>query len=92
MRNPAAPAMPAAAYKLSVDKGTVSRIVSFCSDNLQKVSPTTFVATLSNYSPKPQFNVLMIESETPPPPVAPPAPRTVSPAAPGPVGIDPVAR
>ena len=92
MRNAAAPPLPAVAYRLSVDKGKPSRIVSFCSDNLQKTSPTTFVATLSNYSPKPQFNVLMIESEAPLPSPSPAPPRTTSPAAPPSTGIDPAGR
>jgi hypothetical protein len=66
LRNPPGPPMPAVAYRLSVDKGKASRIVSFCAQNLIKTSPTTFVANLSNYVPQPDFNLLVIEGEAPP--------------------------
>lgn len=66
LRNPPAPPMAAFAYRLSVDKGKASRIVSFCAQNLIKTSPTTFVANMSNYVPQPDLNLLMIEGEAPP--------------------------
>ncbi|MCI4678288.1 DUF4424 domain-containing protein [Rhodoblastus acidophilus] len=66
MRDPAAAPVPAVAYRLSVDKGKASRIVSFCAQNLNKTSPTTFVAKMSNFVPKPEFYLLIIEGRTSP--------------------------
>jgi Domain of unknown function (DUF4424) len=79
MRDPGAPPMPAVAYRLSVDKGKESRIVSFCAQNLKKISPTIFVAKMSNHVPNPEFNLLMIEGKAPPPSRRAPAPRPVAP-------------
>ena len=79
MRDPAAPPMPAVAYRLSVDKGKELRIVSFCAQNLKKVSPTIFVAKMSNHVPNPEFNLLMIDGKTPPRSRRSPPPRSVAP-------------
>jgi hypothetical protein len=52
---------PIGAFRLVVDKGD-STFVSFCSDGVRKIGPTTFEMTAKNYAPRRDIDVLFIKS------------------------------
>ena len=56
---------PVQAYHLVVDKGRPQRIVSFCSENLKKVSATTFETKGTDLTPRAGFDLLMIDRGEP---------------------------
>lgn len=86
LRNSSEADLPATAFTLTVDKGKATRIVTFCSDNLKKVGPTTFKTTMTNFVPKPDFGILLLDGDAPrrpaPPPPAPLAAPATLPTAP----------
>ena len=47
-------------FRLVVDKGRVDRLVSFCFDNVKKISPTAFEASLENFTPSHDLKILLI--------------------------------
>jgi hypothetical protein len=47
-------------FHLIVDKGRVDRLVSFCFDNVKKISPTAFEASLENFTPAHDLKILLI--------------------------------
>jgi hypothetical protein len=55
-----APASPIKDFRLVVDKGRPDRVVSFCMDNLKKISPTAFEIRATDYMPDHKLKVLMI--------------------------------
>lgn len=51
---------PIKSFRLIVDKGRVDRLVSFCFDNVKKISPTAFEARLENFVPTQDLKILLI--------------------------------
>jgi len=51
---------PIKSFRLVVDKGRVDRLVSFCFDNVKKISPTAFEASLENFVPTRDLKILLI--------------------------------
>lgn len=47
-------------FRLVVDKGRADRLVSFCFDNVKKISPTAFEASLENFTPTQDLKILLI--------------------------------
>ncbi|WPP03501.1 DUF4424 domain-containing protein [Methylocella tundrae] len=47
-------------FRLVVDKGKPDRLVSFCFDNVKKISPTAFEARLENFTPTQDLKILLI--------------------------------
>ncbi|PNG26106.1 DUF4424 domain-containing protein [Methylocella silvestris] len=47
-------------FHLIVDKGKSDRLVSFCFDNVKKISPTAFEAKLENFTPAQDLKILLI--------------------------------
>ncbi len=47
-------------FRLVVDKGRPDRLVSFCFDNVKKISPTAFEADLENFTPTQDLKILLI--------------------------------
>ena len=47
-------------FRLVVDKGRTDRLVSFCFDNVKKISPTAFEASLENFTPTQDLKILLI--------------------------------
>jgi hypothetical protein len=51
---------PIKSFKLTVDKGRPDRLVSFCFDNVKKVSPTNFEAVIQDFTPKQDLKILLV--------------------------------
>lgn len=51
---------PIKSFRLVVDKGRVDRLVSFCFDNVKKISPTVFEASLQNFVPTQDLRILLV--------------------------------
>ncbi|HXW72954.1 MAG TPA: DUF4424 domain-containing protein [Methylocella sp.] len=51
---------PIKGFRLVVDKGRADRLVSFCFDNVKKISPTVFEANLENFVPARDLKILLI--------------------------------
>jgi hypothetical protein len=51
---------PIKSFRLVVDKGRVDRLVSFCFDNVKKISPTTFEARAENFVPTRNLKILLV--------------------------------
>jgi hypothetical protein len=51
---------PIKSFCLVIDKGRVDRLVSFCFDNVKKISPTAFEASLENFVPTRDLKILLI--------------------------------
>jgi hypothetical protein len=47
-------------FRLVIDKGRADRLVSFCFDNVKKISSTSFAASLENFTPKQDLKILLI--------------------------------
>ena len=47
-------------FRLVVDKGRVDRVVSFCLNNLKRISPTAFEMRVPDYQPEGELKVLLI--------------------------------
>ncbi|WP_374309024.1 DUF4424 family protein [Methylocella sp.] len=56
----AASAGPVKSFRLHVDKGRPDRLVSFCFDNVRKVSPTAFEAQAENFTPTRDLKILLV--------------------------------
>lgn len=57
---------PIGAFRLVVDKGDTSSLVSFCGEGVKKIGATEFEMTRSNFTPKSDLNVLILKRlETP---------------------------
>lgn len=53
---------PIGTFKLTVDKGGPTNLVSFCADGVKKAGPTTFVVEKSNWEPDRDLSVLILQS------------------------------
>ena len=47
-------------FRLVIDKGRPDRVVSFCLDNLKRISPTAFEMRASNFTAANDLKVLLI--------------------------------
>lgn len=47
-------------FRLVVDKGKPDRLVSFCLDNVKKISPTAFEVRMKDYTPDRDLKILLI--------------------------------
>ncbi|MEP1092125.1 MAG: DUF4424 family protein [Rhizobiaceae bacterium] len=52
---------PIGTFKLTVDKGSVQNLVSFCGENVRKISPTEFSMTKKEFWPQKNLQVLFLE-------------------------------
>lgn len=50
-------------FRLSVDKGKPTRLVSFCLENLRKISPTSFEMRATDFRPSGLFKILLVGSK-----------------------------
>lgn len=55
-----APSAPLRQFRLTVDKGRPTRIVSFCLNNLKKISATGFEMRASDYRPSGALKILLV--------------------------------
>jgi hypothetical protein len=44
-----------------VDKGKPQNLVSFCAESVKKISPTQFEMKKTNFEPKDDLNILIVE-------------------------------
>jgi len=51
---------PIKQFRLVVDKGRADRLVSFCGDNVKKISPTAFEMNLTEFTPQRDLKILLI--------------------------------
>ena len=51
---------PIADFRLVVDKGTPKNLVSFCGDDIKKISPTQFEMRKTNWRPEKDLSVLIL--------------------------------
>jgi hypothetical protein len=47
-------------FKIVIDKGKPDRLVSFCLDNVKKISPTAFEVRMKDFSPDKDLKILLI--------------------------------
>lgn len=52
---------PIGTFRLTVDKGAAENIVSLCAEGLKKTGPTTFVMEKTDYTPKDDLRILIVE-------------------------------
>jgi len=60
LKNAANPPMPIKDLKIVVDKGKPDRLVSFCLDNVTKISPTAFEIRMKDFTPDRDLKILLI--------------------------------
>jgi Domain of unknown function (DUF4424) len=58
-----APSAPIKDFRLVVDKGKPDRVVSFCLDNLKRISPTAFEMRAANFTPNGTLKILLVGRE-----------------------------
>jgi hypothetical protein len=51
---------PVKDFKLVIDKGKPDRLVSFCLDNVKKISPTAFEVRMKDFTPERDLKILLI--------------------------------
>jgi hypothetical protein len=56
---------PIGQFTLTVDKGAAQNLVSFCGDDVKKISPTQFQMRKKNYKPRKNLNVLILTPVSP---------------------------
>ena len=47
-------------FKIVIDKGKPDRLVSFCLDNVKKISPTSFEVRMKDFTPDRDLKILLI--------------------------------
>jgi hypothetical protein len=52
---------PIADFRLVIDKGAPGSLVSFCGEGVKKIAPTQFEIRKTNFSPKSDLDVLIVE-------------------------------
>ncbi|SFE34248.1 DUF4424 domain-containing protein [Methylobacterium sp. 13MFTsu3.1M2] len=55
---------PIGTFKLTVDKGDPTTLVSFCATGLRKTGPTTFESVVTDYVPRRDIDILMLKTTT----------------------------
>ena len=58
-----APSAPIKDFRLVVDKGKPDRVVSFCLDNLKRISPTAFEMRAADFTPNGTLKILLVGRE-----------------------------
>ena len=53
-------ARPIKDFKIVIDKGKPDRLVSFCLDNVKKISPTSFEVRMKDFTPDRDLKILLI--------------------------------
>ncbi len=48
-------------FRLVVDKGTTDNLVNFCMDGVKKIGPTQFEVRKTNFTPKADLNILILQ-------------------------------
>ena len=48
-------------FRLVIDKGEASALVSFCGDGVKKISPTQFEMRKTNFTPEGNISVLILK-------------------------------
>ena len=48
-------------FRLVIDKGSAKNLVSFCMNGVKKISPTQFEIRKTNFEPKDDLNILIVE-------------------------------
>jgi hypothetical protein len=56
---------PVKDFRLVVDKGATDRLVSFCGDNIRKISPTTFEVRKTDFTPDRDVKILIVGQQAP---------------------------
>ena len=51
---------PVKDFKLVIDKGKPERLVSFCFDNVKKISPTAFEVRMKDFTPERDLKILLL--------------------------------
>ena len=54
---------PIREFQLVVDKGDADNLVSFCGENVHKIAPAQFEFTASNFVPKQDIHILILEPQ-----------------------------
>ncbi len=57
---------PIKSFRLVVDKGRADRLVSFCGEGVKKISPTQFEVRKTDFTPKGNLAVLILQRMPPP--------------------------
>lgn len=52
-------------FRLVVDKGKPDNLVSFCADGVKKIAPTQFEVRKTDFEPKDDLNILIVEWQDP---------------------------
>lgn len=52
---------PIGTFRLTLDKGAPSNVISLCADGVKKTGPTTFVVEKTNYMPDSDLQVLIVQ-------------------------------
>lgn len=60
LKSGANPPMPIKELRIVIDKGKPDRLVSFCLDNVTKISPTAFEIRLKDFTPDRDLKILLI--------------------------------
>ncbi|NJL08260.1 MAG: DUF4424 domain-containing protein [Methylacidiphilales bacterium] len=54
-------ATPIGSFRLVVDKGQANALVSFCGENVRKISPTQFEMKKTDFTPDKDINILLVK-------------------------------
>jgi hypothetical protein len=54
---------PVKDFRIVIDKGRPERLVSFCLDNVKKISPTTFEVRTKDFTPERDLKILLIGTQ-----------------------------
>jgi hypothetical protein len=57
------PPLPVKDFRLVVDKGKKERVVSFCMNNLKRVSPTAFEMRATDFTPQQPLKIILVGRE-----------------------------
>ncbi len=52
---------PIGDFRMVVDKGDAANLVSFCGDNVKKISPTQFEMRATNFTPRREVSILILK-------------------------------
>jgi len=55
---------PIGKFKLTIDKGAPGNVVSLCADGIKKTGPTTFVLEKTDFTPKEDLHILVVQKST----------------------------
>lgn len=55
---------PIGKFKLTIDKGDPGNVISLCVDGIKKTGPTTFVVEKTDFTPKDDLHILVVQKST----------------------------